>query len=284
MIGSKYRLTNLALAIAATAIVAAGCGTSEYMQRVQQGLGGMKAGAVFNTLYEKPSEIPGTPVVLRLPKFIGESKAFTEQSAEPNGQGNVKPERLQPPFLKIPGLRVCYQMATIDDSTGVLMPYYCYLGALPAGQPAPDGKPIEESILAQVVSAFPNTQPWSSIACPTPSGASIPWQSLTANGAQDFLDPSGNPVKVDGVFRLFTSEIGGWRVLIGWRAPQGLAQRLDVAAAVAGTVGVGQAGAANQQAQAAGAAAAVPVGDRNAQLPGAGVGAAAVGVVPGITP
>ena len=273
MIGNKHPLTRLGLAIATTAVVAIGCGTSEYMERVERGLKGLTVGAVFTSLYDEPSTIPGTPVKLRLPKFVdGQAKAYTQDSADPSGQGQVKPGRLQPPFLQIPGLRICYEMLTIDDSTGALMPYYCYLSAVPAGEAGP----IEESIQTQVSAAVPGTQPWASIVCTAPSGAPTNWKRLTATGPQDFLDQTGKVINVPGVFELFTSEIDGWRVLIGWRAPQGLSKKVvDVAPAVAGTVTAGQAAAANPAAAAAG---------RDGALPGAGVGAAAVGVVPGISP
>ena len=96
-----------------------------------------------------------TNVTLRLPKIVdGNAKAYNDQSAEPNGQGPVNPGRLNPPFLKIPGLRVTYEMIGMDMKANQGASIYLYLAALPAADAVVDGKPVEEWIQTQLATTF----------------------------------------------------------------------------------------------------------------------------------
>ena len=162
------------------------------------------------------TEIPGTGLSMRYPKFIdGNAKAYNEQSAEPNGQGNVNPGRLYPPFLKIPGLHVTYEIPGYDTVSGEQLTIYCYLAAMPAADAVVEGKPIEEWIQAQLAKTFGDAVQWEDVKCPTQAGTQTDWRAITVKGNQVFLDVNATPRNVPGVFELYTKELEGNRVLIG---------------------------------------------------------------------
>ncbi len=217
---------------------AAGCGTSAYMDRLSKGLEIMQTAAMFNVLAPAPVEIAGTPLTVKLPTYVDNTaKAFNEQSAEPNGQGAVKPERLQPPFLKLPGLKMCYEMPGRAADGSFDSPYYLYIAAVPAGEPAPDGKPIEDSVQAQLAAAF-NSQPqWQEANCPVQNGPMVPWRRITVTGQQKFLEMNGLDKTMPAIFELYTREVDGWRLMLAWRYPDKLQQRPgESAALVCGSV------------------------------------------------
>ena len=138
------------------ALVLAGCGTSAYEERVEKGMGALRTAQMYIGVSPSFTEIPGTSVSLRLPKIVdGNAKAYNDQSAEPNGQGPVNPGRLNPTFLKIPGLRVTYEILGMDMKLNQGANIYLYLAALPAADAVVDGKPVEEWIQTQLATTFP---------------------------------------------------------------------------------------------------------------------------------
>ena len=243
---ASYRST-VAIAAALAATLAAGCGTSAYESRVDEGMKALRVGLMFSAISPTPSEIPGTTISLRLPTFINAaSKAYTEESAEPNGQGKVNPARLHPPFLKLPGLRICYEMDGLETEQQSPVLYYCYLATVPVGEPMADGKPFEESIQAQLTAALGGQPQWETMACPTQAGQSVPWRRISATGGQAFLEPTGESKSHAAVFELYAKEVDGLRVLIGWRYPKNINQTVaDTARLVAGSISGGQDGGAN---------------------------------------
>lgn len=213
-------------AICLALLPAAGCGTSAYMDRLTKGLEVVQTAAMFQVLAPAPVEIPGTPFTYKLPTYVdGSAKAYNEQSAEPNGQGPVKPERLQPPFLKLPGLKMCYEMMGRSADNTFESPYYLYVAAVPAGEMASDGKSIEDSIQAQLAAAFKSQPQWQETNCPVQNGPMVPWRRIIVTGEQPFLDTNGTAKPLPAIFELFTREVGDWRLMLAWRYPDKFQQR-----------------------------------------------------------
>ncbi|HVU89211.1 MAG TPA: hypothetical protein VHD36_17935 [Pirellulales bacterium] len=227
------RLTLVLLGL----LVLSGCGTKAYEERVEKGLGGLRTAQMFIGISPNFADIPGTNIKLRLPKFVdGSARAYNDQSAEPSGQGPVNPGRLNPPYFKIPGLRVCYEMSGHDSTANQPATFYCYLAALPAADAVVDGKPVEEWIQAQLAPTFPGAQ-WESVQCATQSGRQVEWKMITVKGSQPFFNGTLPDSKnLPGVLQLFSKEIDGTQVLIGWRYPDNINQSVsDVARLTAGS-------------------------------------------------
>jgi len=237
---SARQRTVLAVSVMFATLAAGGCGTSEYERRVKEGRELLQVGMIFSAIAPTPSEIPGTPILLRLPTFINaSSKAFTEDSADPRGQGKVDPNRVQPPFLKLPGLRVCYEMTGIEEATGEPRYFYCYLAVAPVDQPGADGKPFEESVQAQLAAKFSAQPQWEEVKCPIQSGKTVDWKRITVKGPQPFLNTTGAPGSPDlpGTFELYSKDVDGQRVIIGWRFPNSIKEPVaDIARLVAGSI------------------------------------------------
>ena len=245
MLDSARCWTALVILLPAGTLMAGGCGTSEYERRVSKGTGDLKVGMIYSAIAPTPSEIPGTAISLRLPAFVNaQCKAYTEESADPSGQGKVNPDRVQPPYLKLPGLRVCYEMIGIE-ATGEPRNFYCYLAVAPADQPAADGKPFEESVQAQLAARFSAQPQWEEVKCPIQSGQTVDWKRISIKGPQKFAKTLGQEFEeLPGTFDLYTKEVDGQRVMIGWRFPTAVKEPIaDTARLVAGSIT--SAGAAN---------------------------------------
>jgi hypothetical protein len=207
--------------VAASVLFLSGCGTRAYEERVDKGMASLRTAQQYLGISPGAVEIPGTGFMIRLPKFIdGGAKAYNEQSAEPNGQGIVNPERLNPPFLKIPGLRVCYEVFGFDAETNESLSVYCYQAVLPAADAVVEGKPIEEWIQTQLAKVFGDSAQWTDVKLPTQAGPQVDWRQINVKGMQNFFTQSGAVKPSPGVFELYTKEMDGNRLLIGWRYPQ----------------------------------------------------------------
>ena len=145
-------------------------------------------------------------------------------------QGVVKPDRLYPPFLKLPGLVATYEMQAYIPEGNVETPYYCYLAVLPAADAVVDGKPLNDWIQTQLAATFGGNPQWEVVKCPTQAGQSVEWDHISVTGPQAFLDRGGEPKSHPGVFDLYSKDVGDSRVLIGWRFPQKLNQGIAEAA------------------------------------------------------
>jgi|GEM_PF-5853546 len=191
-----------------------GCGKAEYERRVLDTLHaqtekGSLAAAV---------KLEGTTLDIRLPPSVDQTaKAYTTGSLEPNGTDKVNPARLNPPFLTIPGLRVCYETFIPDPTTKEPVAVYWYLGALAPGEPLPDGKPIEQYAQEKLTAAFAKEQ-----RTPVVESAQLGpviWMKTTISGNQAFIGPTGASVDTHAVFEMYSGDVGGWRLVVAFRAP-----------------------------------------------------------------
>jgi hypothetical protein len=194
----------------AVLLTTSGCGKGEYERRVHEN---MKASRTSVNLGPAIT-IPGTALTVRLPTSVDATAlAFFEGSPDPNGAGKLNPDRLNPPFMTIPGQRVCYEIQVSDSATKQSSPMYWYLGALGPQDPLPDGKPIDQYAVEKMTAAFPNPPP----VVDSVDVNGVKWTRVAASGPQNFVMPDGGVHGEFGTFQLLVGDVQGTRVVIAFR-------------------------------------------------------------------
>ena len=155
------------------------------------------------------------PVRIRVPKAF--KRSFTADSSEHGAK--VGPQRIEPPFLRLPGFRLCYE-GTADDAAG-LVPFYCYLCALPS-KPG-DADKLAAELATQLNDKFKDAKAeWEPIDAYSPDGKAKAWKKIRITGEQDFFVNTGQKEevkKLPGIFELWMCNAPDWIVLVGWRTP-----------------------------------------------------------------
>ncbi|HEY1784513.1 MAG TPA: hypothetical protein VGG30_03155 [Pirellulales bacterium] len=221
-------------------LVLSGCGTGYYDALFEQHLKEIELASQFSVLYPGLSQIPGTNLGIRLPKVF--DKPYNKNSTysfDPNGE--IDPERLNPPFLNpFPGLVNCYEVFA-KESTGENLPYYLYTGVRVL---APEGKAALEQELLGKLKAIVPTASLDDVQAVTPRGAKVAWKKIAITMPQSFF-PSGKGrtggMMQPGVFELWFYEAPTGLVMLGWRAPETLAEQVKLnglATLTAGTLEV----------------------------------------------
>lgn len=202
-----------------------GCGVSEYNALVDRGLTNLRAGAKFKFFYA-PSPLPELPITVRVPMVF--PKSYRADSGHRDDGETINPDRLQPPFLKLPGFALCYEGTSQSGNTK--LPFYCYLAAVPAS--SADAQKLAAQLQADLKKAFPESdEEWEQFDADTPTGKSIHWQKIRAEGEQPFLVKTDKVAteNLPGVFELWMHDSDDYIVLIGWRAPNSVLGTLDIA-------------------------------------------------------
>ncbi|HEX4146677.1 MAG TPA: hypothetical protein VHY91_24455 [Pirellulales bacterium] len=228
-----------------------GCGTGYYDDLYRQHLDELKRAEQFVVLTPEPSEVPGTNLVVRLPKIF--DRSYNKNSIYSlDTSGEIDPNRLNPPFLNpFPGLVNCYE-AFVKDSAGENLPIYLYTGFrdLPS-----EGKAALEQELFGKLKALAPTVTLDTVEALTPQGAKVPWKKMSAAMPQDFFpwgQGSGNAKQMPGVFELWLyspeadplakqEAVPTGLVLFAWRAPETIAGQVNLsglATLTAGTLAV----------------------------------------------
>ncbi len=201
------------LLFAALVPLIAGCGGAPYDALINKRLSALRSGAPFRML-SAPAEIPDTPIKLRIP--IAYRNSYTPESGHPDDKGRIRPDRLQPPFLTLPGLRICYE-GTVNDSTGRL-PFYCYVAAVEGG----DSTAISKDLLAKLKETFKDApDAWENVDARSPRDRAVPWKKVRVVGDQMFR-PGGEdsePRPLPGIFELWIHDAEKYVVILGWRTP-----------------------------------------------------------------
>src|SRR5580700_1850610 len=83
-----------------------GCGTADYERLLTKRLNDLRSAEPFRTLFG-PTELPDTPVKIRVPMAFKTS--YMENSPHPEDGAKISPDRAQPPFLPLPGFKLCYE-------------------------------------------------------------------------------------------------------------------------------------------------------------------------------
>ncbi len=206
---------HLCLFAVCITFLSSGCGTTAYNAELSKSVARLSSVAPFRALFA-PTELPETPIRLRVPLVFQHS--YVENSAHPDDGPKISPDRLQPPFLPLPGLKVTYE--TITQTTPGMVPFYCYLAAVPC-KPG-DAARLATEIQARLKQKFPETPDWETVDCNSPEGQPIQWKKIRAAGAQPFRvrDLGTRMVTVQeltGQFELWMHDAQEWIVLVGWR-------------------------------------------------------------------
>lgn len=212
--GTKWaKSCNVMLLVGAALLtVLSGCGGPAYDRLFAKRLAGLRAGAPFRILYG-PKRIDDTQFLVRVP--IAFRKSYTPESAHPDDNGPIRPDRLQPPFLQLPGLKTCYE-GTVDHN-GSKLPFYCYL-AVDSGA---DFEALQKDLLAKLKAKFPKApDEWKTVDAQTPEDKAVQWKMIRVEAEQPFL-VSGQvePRMMPGIFELWVHAAQNDVVLIGWRTP-----------------------------------------------------------------
>lgn len=219
MFNSRKSFAAALFACTALMLLVAGCGTSQYKTLFNRRLATLRGEVKFRNLYA-PTRLPGIPISIRLPRIFGDS--YQASSAHEDDGAAINPDRLQPPFLKLPGFKLCYEGTHTDGATK--LPFYCYLAALPA-QPG-DADRLATQLQAQLKQTFPETpDDWATVDADAPSGFSVHWRKIRVEGEQSFRVKTGIQVEAQnmaGIFELWIHDADDYIVLIGWRTPKSI--------------------------------------------------------------
>ncbi|MEX0678220.1 MAG: hypothetical protein WD063_14160 [Pirellulales bacterium] len=203
-------------ACAGLMVLLAGCGISRYDSLLEHRVASLRGEARFRHLYAA-TQLPGTPISIRLPMVFKDS--YQENSAHKEDGAVISPDRLQPPFLKLPGFKLCYEGT--NDTGGARLPFYCYLAALPA-RPG-DADKLASQLQAQLKKSFPQTpDEWQAVDANSPSGFSVHWRKIRVEGEQPFRVRTAQQLEsqnLPGIFELWIHDADDYVVLVGWRTP-----------------------------------------------------------------
>lgn len=244
-------------------LLLSGCGTQEYDLLIEHRLKEYRHAEKFQVLINTPVDLPGTPIQLRVPGITAdESQRFrllTEKSRDPEYPTDppvlVSPYRLNPPFLKIPGLRATLE-APLAGANGDTVPAYCYLAAIDKKQKDAEVPvaQIPKLIVDSLKRAFPDQNPtWRDEQCDTPEiGKGVTWKRLSVTGKQPWAyrgrDAGDNAEETPhihvhtGSFEVWLNDNHpDWLVLVAWRVSNVNSQLFDLnqfATLTAGTLNI----------------------------------------------
>jgi hypothetical protein len=197
-----------------------GCGSSEYNRMVSNRVADLRGEEKFRTLFA-PTQLGDTPVRIRLPMIFQES--YVEGSKHKEDGPQIAEDRLQPPFLKLPGFKICYEGKAYDQTPVKTYPYYCYLGVVPS-KPG-DAENLAKELQAQLKATFKDTpDQWESMDVDSPSGNAVQWKKIRVEGEQSFRFKQQNankatPANLPGIFELWLCDKTDYVVLVAWRVP-----------------------------------------------------------------
>jgi hypothetical protein len=206
--------------LAAVALITtlAGCGTSDYDTQLRTRLDELRAGAPFRVLFA-PTSIPDTPIKIRVPQLF--PKSYTAASPHPDDGPKIRADRLNPPFMELPGLRICYEGKGVDPDRGKL-PYYCYICVV-ASKPG-DAEKMAADLLAKLKETFKEAPAWENVDVRTPTDKGMQWLKLRVSSEQPFpINRGANGPKsanFPGIFELWLYDAQQYIVLVGWRTPE----------------------------------------------------------------
>lgn len=207
------------LACAALTVLLAGCGVSQYNALANRRVGALRGEVRFRGLYA-PSQVPGTPFSIRVPIVF--SGSYQENSSHKDDGAVISPDRLQPPFLKLPGFKLCFEGTNTSGTTR--LPFYCYVAARPA-QPG-DADKLAGQLQAQLKKTFPDTpDEWQVVDAESPTGVAVHWRKIRVEGEQPFMVKEADQVKsqsLPGVFELWIHDADNYVAMIAWRTPKSI--------------------------------------------------------------
>ncbi len=225
------------LLLSGCGLLLSGCGTGAYDELMTQRLAELNRMGPFVALHGAQT-LEGTRVKIRVPQVFKAS--YTELSSHPQDGPKIFAQRVQPPFMRLPGFRLCFEASELD-AQNFRLPCYCYLAAIPVKP----GLTLAAPIAAKLKQEFPAANAaWEPAAVRSPAGTEVAWQKIRVEGEQLFnvkrpSQPQPEFMKFPGIFELWMYESVDYIVLIGWRVPASLEEKvhlLDLAPITAGTI------------------------------------------------
>ena len=237
----------ICVVIGGMAPIVVGCGGSKYNAALNERLGDLKREAPFNSL-SAPTEIPGTPVMIRIPKDLSRYATLdTPDSTSPTGK--ISPERVKFSMLKLPGVYCVYDAETplAEPNNGSKAPMACQIAVIPKS--APEAAALPGMLDAGLKMAFPGQAvAWEPVEVDTPGGANrIKWNMIHAEPEILFdvipADASGaiQLKKLPSVLEVWWHETDHYHVLLVWRIPKEAEEKvnlMNLAKLSAGTISV----------------------------------------------
>ena len=221
-------------------LVASGCGTGAYEERMAATLAEMKTASQAEVSLQDfygymPDEdaLSGGAVNLRLPMVFQD--VYNAGSKDPQTDASIEPKRLYPAGVPLPGYDRTYEAWHTDDA-GDQWPYYLYLAAQPAEPGTIDGAASElRSALEAELPGTPDA--WQTVELANPAGGdALEWKVLRVEGEMLFdkrgADGNDEYLRVPGAIELYLHHSDGQQVILGWRAPVTLVEPTMIQARV----------------------------------------------------
>jgi len=235
------------------ASILAGCGTAAYEERMTARKTDLDRLSKFEELLDpkhyceitgvdQSADPPATVelgVKLRTPPWVQENKDSLRRMGWRDRHGlAIDPDRIQPPFVKLPGFRFSCEMFVLDEDQPTGMnrekPVYCYFAVseVAEGNAAED---VVARLTAELRPHFPGAKEnwddaWEEIELDTPtSEEKVKFKRISLQGPQKFdcTPKNGEYKNFKGRFDLYLYSDDRYHVLAGWRAPDAIAQQMD---------------------------------------------------------
>jgi hypothetical protein len=162
-----------ATVLAAIAPTLAGCGGARYDKRMEETKQRLMHTKPFQQhLFRAPTDIEETGVSLRVPKLF-DKNATLVADGETNDNGDpIGVDRMQPPFLKLPGFLFGYEKYVPLGERKKTLPVYVYFAVVECGdrKTSDVAKELRENLTGQIESYLRTTPPAGADAIPAESG------------------------------------------------------------------------------------------------------------------
>jgi hypothetical protein len=184
-----------------------GCGAGNYDTRLEETVKRLGQESPFGEMYP-PVQLPGTQVMVQLPKSLPESPLPSDFDAR----------RLKPPLVSLPDLKSTYEgFYTYPDGSKIA--FYCYLAVADAA--AAGSRSPADQLRSQLQGALIDwSGRWEPVQCETPTGQVTSWERLQCITEQDFyfFKADGNPEfrKGKGTMEFYNRREGDLMLIIGW--------------------------------------------------------------------
>jgi hypothetical protein len=232
---SRRVAVRAAITAALLTLAVAGCGTGEYHKRMKDRLAELKQQSRFLERLDDIEIDVSDPqaiflgVKLRPPKNIcTQGKALRVGYTEDNVE--IDERRVKPPFLL--GMRdfcLSYELLVPNPDTRnrqqTELPVYCYFAVSPAD--SVEQQALLNEIRQPLAENFEDVpEEWETVSPGAPDGGSVEWKRLRVEGSQLF-DCVPNPAMMDGRFDVYVHSDNTYHVVVGWRAPVSVDDKLE---------------------------------------------------------
>ena len=206
-----------------------GCGKAEYEAAVRSQMDHLSFASKFlENLQKGESDVVRGVAAMQLPMYLEEDVQEYKLGAKDRRGDPIAPERIQPPFLQIPGFEKCLERHVTLGGRNDTQPLYCYFGSVSA-------RTKQSALLAQIKSqvgrAFSNQAVWQQVQLDTPeAGKKLDFQKMSVTGKQTFemSAEGGDPRQVDGQFDIYVYSTPVVHVIVAFRATKEAAANLNV--------------------------------------------------------